>query len=71
MSVGPRRVVTDVLLVPAFQFSDPVAAFIHMKINDLLHRPCNVCLDGFHGVPFGMGARQGWAIRAGTIDQSK
>jgi hypothetical protein len=55
---------SDVLLVAAFQFGNPVATFIHMKINDLLHRPCNVCLDRFHGLPFGVGARQaGHAFR--------
>jgi hypothetical protein len=43
-----------------------------MEINDLLHRPRNICLDGFHGVPFGVGARQGGeALRGGRIDELK
>jgi hypothetical protein len=47
MAVGPRRIVTNVLLMPALQFSDPVAAFIHMKINDLCIVPATFAWMGF------------------------
>jgi len=50
---------SDMLLMPAFKVGNPVAAFIHMKINDLLHRPRNVWLHWFHGVPFWCGRKAG------------
>jgi hypothetical protein len=39
MAVGPRRIVPDVLLMPALQFGDPVLAFVQMKINYLAQSP--------------------------------
>jgi hypothetical protein len=70
MAMGPRRVVTDVLMMTALKFCQPVAVLIHVKINDLLHRPCYFYLHRFHVFLFSVGAGQGWrSIRAGTIDQ--
>jgi hypothetical protein len=34
MPIRPRRIVPDVLMMPAFQISDPVKALIQMVIND-------------------------------------
>jgi hypothetical protein len=33
-SVSPRGIVPHMLLVPAFQFRDPVAVFVNVKSND-------------------------------------
>ncbi len=35
MPICPRRIVPDVLLMPALQIGNPVAALIQMVINDL------------------------------------
>lgn len=34
MPIRPRRIVPDVLMMPAFQVSNPVKALIQMVIND-------------------------------------
>jgi hypothetical protein len=33
--VGPRRIVPDVLRVPAFEIRDPIAVFVLLKSDDL------------------------------------
>ena len=33
--VGVRRVVADMLLMAALEFGDPVAAVVHVKVDDL------------------------------------
>jgi hypothetical protein len=43
---------SDVLLMSALEVSDPVAAFVHVKINDLLHHSWQFCCIDFYGVPF-------------------
>jgi hypothetical protein len=35
MSIGPGRIVPDMLLMAALQFSNPIAALIQTIINDL------------------------------------
>ena len=45
--VGIRRIIPNVLLMPAFQFRHPVAVHIHMKPNDLAQNPARL---GFHGL---------------------
>jgi hypothetical protein len=35
MPMSPRRIVPDMLLMPALQLGNPIAAFIQMVINDL------------------------------------
>src|SRR6266852_3828508 len=37
--LGVRRVLANELLMPAFEFGHPVAAFVHVKINDLAQGP--------------------------------
>ncbi len=37
--MGVRRVVANELLMPAFEFGHPVAAIVHVKINDLAQDP--------------------------------
>src|SRR3979411_1460558 len=44
VAVGPRWLMSDVLLMSALEVSDSVAAFIHVKINDLLHHSWHFCL---------------------------
>ena len=43
--VGVRRIIPNVLLMPAFQFRHPGAVHIHMKPNDLAQNPARL---GFH-----------------------
>jgi hypothetical protein len=38
MPMSPRWIVPDMLLMPTFQISDPVEAFIQMVIHDLARR---------------------------------
>jgi hypothetical protein len=45
---GPRRIVTDVLLMPTFEFGYPVAVCVQMKINDLSGHPDRFCLHRLH-----------------------
>ncbi len=37
--VGVRRIIPNMLLMPAFQFRHPVAVYIHMKPNNLAQNP--------------------------------
>src|SRR5260370_20525639 len=39
MMVGVRRIIPNVLLMPALQFRHPVAVYIHMKPNNLAQNP--------------------------------
>jgi hypothetical protein len=45
---GPRRIVTDVLLMPAFKFGYPLVVFIKVKVNDLSGSPDRFCLHRLH-----------------------
>jgi hypothetical protein len=42
---------SDVLLISALRFSQPVAVFVQMKINDLSRGADRFCLHGFHVTP--------------------
>ena len=39
---------TDVLLMPAFEFGYPFAVFINVKVNDLARNPDRFCLHRLH-----------------------
>jgi hypothetical protein len=39
MVVGPRRIVPDMLLMPAVKLGNPVLESVQMKINDLAWSP--------------------------------
>jgi hypothetical protein len=41
MPIGPGRIVPHILLMSAFQISNPVEAFIQMKIDDLAGHTCS------------------------------
>jgi hypothetical protein len=45
MPNGPRRIVPDVLRMPAFKISNPVEAFVWMKIHDFA-RKTSACAWG-------------------------
>jgi len=45
---GVRRIIPNVLLMPAFQFRHPVAVYIHMKTNNLALRPARLRLHRLH-----------------------
>jgi hypothetical protein len=49
MTMRPRGVVPDVLLMPAFQFGNPIQLFIQMKVDDSSQRPRDFYFDRFHG----------------------
>jgi hypothetical protein len=59
VTMRPRRIMTNVLLMPALQFGNPVASFIHVKINDFLHRACNFGLHWFMVFLLDVGTRRG------------
>jgi hypothetical protein len=40
MPMSPRRIVPDMLLMPALQLANPIAAFIQTVINDLSRCAC-------------------------------
>jgi hypothetical protein len=47
---SPRRIVTDVLLMPAFEFGYPLAVFIKVKVNDPSGNPDRFCMLRLHWV---------------------
>lgn len=47
MAISPRRIVTDMLLMPALQIGNPIEAFIQMIIYNLAGGACLRC-GGFH-----------------------
>ncbi len=51
MAIRPRRIVPDVLLVPAFKVSNPVEGLIQMKIYDFASDTYRLCLRGIHVWP--------------------
>jgi hypothetical protein len=40
MPISPRRIVSDILLMPTLQISNPIEAFIQMIIDDFAERTC-------------------------------
>jgi hypothetical protein len=40
MPISPRRIVPNMLLMPALKISNPVEAFIQMVIHDFARRTC-------------------------------
>jgi len=60
MPIRPRRIVADMLLVPARQISNPIALLIEMVVNDLAgsalglrvqYATCTHCTLFIDGVP--------------------
>ena len=51
MAISPRRIVSDVLLMPAFKVSNPVEGLIQMKIYDFASDTCRLCMTGIHVWP--------------------
>ena len=45
MAGGPRRIVTNMLLMSAFKIGNPIERLI---IYDLTGDPCHLCLQRFH-----------------------
>ena len=54
MSVSPRWIVANVLLVPAFEVSNPVEAFIQVKADNFSRKTLKLSL-WFHDLLSGMG----------------
>ena len=48
MTMRPRGVVPDMLLMPTLQFGNPIQILVQMETNDFSHRPCYFCTDRFH-----------------------
>src|SRR5215470_12905535 len=48
VAIGPRWIMPDMLLMPAFQISHPIQAFVLMKTNNLSWNPRRSCLRGLH-----------------------
>jgi hypothetical protein len=46
--VGMRRIIPNMLLMPALQFRHPVAVFIHVKTDNLAQNPARLGLHGLH-----------------------
>jgi hypothetical protein len=47
---SPGRIMTDVLLMPAFEFGYPLAVFIKVKVNDPSGNPARFCMLRLHRV---------------------
>ena len=47
MALSPGRIVSDVLLMPALKFGDPIQIFIQMKTNNFPRLTLKLSL-GFH-----------------------
>ena len=48
MPGGPRRIVTNMLLLSAFKIGNPVQAFVLMKGDDFTRDSGDFCSHGFH-----------------------
>ena len=48
MAGGPRRIVTNTLLMSAFKIGNPVEAFIQMIIHNFTRSSSQLCSQGFH-----------------------
>ena len=51
MAGGPRRIVTNMLLMSAFKIGNPVEAFVLMKGDDFTWDSGRFCTHGFHIEP--------------------
>ena len=48
MAGGPRRIVTNMLLMSAFKICNPVEAFVLMEGDDFTRDSGHFCSHGFH-----------------------